>query len=311
MKTIDQLFETVSVGDQDMMLVPLVISDSLLIPAGHRADVPLTLDFGGHPGTADRHLFDHPENLIVDSSLKNEIILYFYASQAGFAPGACWFLIGDKRHELLPRHREGKPGDFDIIVGPVRGGILCFDNLGEIEVKIRKVDADGRPKSTASGSGTKQGYGAAEVGFDRVLLLHLLVREPSDVPPGCARSWSAMHNADFGHPMRATANLVRKATAGRPMPFGYAQMGISQIPGTDPSLSGGLSVVPVEPPPVRPLNHRDDVRQRRVELEHQLGRLLGERRPAERFFRRCDRCGRLFGLPTVSRTCPGCTPGAR
>ncbi len=97
-----------------------------------------------------------------------------------------WMLLGEARARIFPDDPDGKPGDFDIMVGPLRDGRPALAPLGMVEVKRSPVRADGKPKSRPSGLGTTQARGGALLGFDRVLLAHFVLGPDESIrtPPG-------------------------------------------------------------------------------------------------------------------------------
>lgn len=86
-----------------------------------------------------------------------------------------WMLTGETRARIFPDDPDGKPGDFDIIVGLLESGRPSLATLGMVEIKRSPVRADGRAKSPPSGLGTTQARNGARLGFDRVLLTHFVL----------------------------------------------------------------------------------------------------------------------------------------
>lgn len=90
----------------------------------------------------------------------------------------CWFALEVQRHEVGLRHAAlpTQPGDFDMLLGK-RGqdGSPDFGWIAAVEVKRIIVRPD--DKMRGGSYGTTQAAGLTEFGFDRALLLHLVVRE--------------------------------------------------------------------------------------------------------------------------------------
>lgn len=290
------LFERVRAPDGSTYeQIPVAIYDSTpLIPPGGT----FTFNFSGEYNPSGEHLSRLVESEILARLLGQHWGRDFLLRTLGLNPEASWCLLEEPRNRLLPDHRDGKPGDFDLIAGPITEGRVSFEEISEIEVKVRKIEADGHPKSFSTG--LDQASGAASIGFDRVLLLHILVGEERAEAPGDSPTWRSIRNADFLRPMKATVGMIQKVEQDKPAPYGYALLGWGQIPGVDPLLSGGASPVLARPAPLRPLIHRTDVSVRRQALEKGLHQLLGTRRPGKPLFRRCKKCGVLFSPATSS-----------
>jgi hypothetical protein len=287
-------------------MLPIAIHDTITIPAGHHpGGSTFRIGFDGHPGTSTYRLVDLVEEDLLRHALDLPSAREFILTQLGLDPHASWCLLSEHRHRLLPANRQGKPGDFDLIAGPIRDGLVRFETLVEVEVKVRRVDVDGEPRSAPSGMGTKQARGAAELGFDRVLLLHVLVGAGRPTRGTETPSWAPVANAlALESGMRANAGCV---AASADDPFGYAILGWAQVPGTDPFLTGGITPSAITPAPFRPCAERSGFETRRRELVRGLATVLGESRPGEPVFTRCGSCGQIFGSGRArDRRCADC-----
>ena len=171
----------------DSSAIPLQVYDCVQIQPNQRE---YTIGFTGHPGTSTGELFDLDEHAITDRALEHEGIVGFILEQLDLRRREAWCLIRTNRERFLPSTlQDHAPGGFDLIFGRSKDGLIQFDYLAEVEVKVRKVEADGSPKSFASGLGTSQARKVCDLGFDRVLHLHFLVREGRDLFPDSAPSW--------------------------------------------------------------------------------------------------------------------------
>ena len=299
----NKIFRRITDGDREYDQISTEIYDSAGLPAGTTGKFSLEFNFSGHPGTIDTSLYELPESEIFAIALEIPRFQSLILAWLGLIPGQAWCLLEAPR-EALVSTRPGKPGDFDLIAGPIMGGKMCFDYVVETEVKIRKVDRFGRPHSTASGTGTTQALGASHLGFDRTLLLHLLVQEETPLPHDYAISWIGMVNSDFYHSMRASVGMLARVEPATEAPYGFALLGLGQIPGTDPRRSGTLCPIHLRAPPLRPLWACEEVRTTRNGMESNLVSLIGRRRPPSRFLRICSKCGRVFTpRPPLKRRC--------
>ncbi len=73
---------------------------------------------------------------------------------------------------------DGKPGDVDVLIVPVRNGVLAVQNCMAVEVKRLYLRAAKRSRDTNS-SGAEQAAGLVRDGFPFVGLLHIVVAEES------------------------------------------------------------------------------------------------------------------------------------
>lgn len=286
--------------------MPFFIYDSARIGAGATASI--TFAGGTEPGA--KQLIQFVEKQLCDVLLDVFPARLFLLEALGWrASRDVWWLIDTKREVVLPESPTGRPGDFDIIVGPVHDGVVSFDELAEIEVKIRKVSRDGSPRSAPSGQGTTQAKGAAELGFDRVLLLHILVSEDRGLPPGYAPSWRAICNAQADRAMTAAMRKIQQTEADITAPYGYAIASWGPAPAASPANTGAVFCPIVREAPLRPLHHRPEMAKNQSALRRGLEHLLGERRPAtERFLRHCERCHRLLSAQSSCiRRCRSCS----
>ena len=274
---------------------PMQIYQQATIPAGPLGGTTV-FDFSPKADAAGHDLIAHDEDSLVRrammfSPIRDELLLHL-----GFDPASSWCLLGAKRHELLPSNPNGRPGDFDVICGPVRGGVMVFDRLGEIEVKRRAVRGDWSEAQSSSGFGTAQARGAAECGFDVTSLLQFLVGQPRAPESSHASSWAAIHNTEFAQAMERCVGAIRHYDGAENAPYGLMLLGWGHAPGTDAELLGGLCAVPVRAPPDRPLWSRRDVRTRGAEIRERLRRSIGASRPGPAVLAVCRPCRTLHAI---------------
>ena len=284
--------------------LPALVWDTAILTPGISA---LRFSFKGQPGTAESDLVDLGEHEIVERAVFFEMVRSPILESLGLSPASSWCFINEKRPALLPNGPEGKPGDFDIIAGPVRDGLVHFDYLAEAEVKIRKVDSDGRPRSFASGMGTGQARGAAELGFDRTLLLHVLLQDGTGDLEGADWWRGTAGRAHFHETVSRTIGQVEKYLDLESAPFGYGLLGWGHASSVDPTMTGALIHVGHRVPPLLPLRDSPDTRENRARVVSGIKRRLGENRPAAPVFCACEGCGQVL-VPSqspVGRSCGG------
>ncbi|MGE0711704.1 MAG: hypothetical protein AB7N76_26655 [Planctomycetota bacterium] len=277
-------------------LVPVSISSGQVLKAGVSVN-SVTFDFAAHPGTACERLYDLAESAVLLRALGHSLPRDYILSWLGLDPQASWCVLGLLRQHLSRELPLGKPGDFDLIGGRVVDGVPSFDYLVELEVKRRTVRDDGAPDNMSE-NGTKQAEGAAALGFDRVLLLHLLVGAERDLPDGCADSWASVHNGDFAQAVKMTAGRLRSILDSDRAPrFGYGLLGWGQVKDTDPSLTSAVCPVLLRPPPeLRCHGPMGPSRERMIAgLKSFFSRPGVD--PRHRFFFICQRCHEASVVP--------------
>lgn len=254
---------------------------------------------GASPGAdpSNRQLRAETEDRIVDAALDIPGMVLSIAEHLTLRMPV-WCLLRTPRRTLFPSVPDGQPGDFDVIMGEiVDGRFIGLERLALIECKLGKVrSADAMPKY-ASGRGTTQVRGALDLGFDQILLLHFLVRDPTERTANQAPWADSADSAKFARQMeRVDGVLTREDEDG---PYGSMIIGWGHIAGVDPAIAGAFSPVPLRK---APMLTRDRARERRLELAQNLRRLFPDSRPAERFYGRCERCGtaKIFGADRVA-----------
>jgi hypothetical protein len=256
----------------------------------------VSISIGGRNGAdvvSDFELRQMVEDEVTDLFLglaSSQVVL---AEQFGFAGARLWCLVRTPRYVLLPDHREGKPGDFDIIVGSILDDdYVDLSILGLVECKVGKAPPTCDSSRTelpkfATSRGTTQARAAVELGFDFVSLAHFLVRDASDESPAL---WSsAADAANFRvETERLQGSLLKDDDD---PPFGIISIGMGQVRGADPHLSGAISPTIVHRAPR--LERRGHSLRR--EIEANIRTRIPKNMPAAPFFHFCQRCSQLFG----------------
>jgi hypothetical protein len=304
------IFPTFESGGQKFEQIPVSVSAGGVVTPSQLGSSEVTFDFAARPGSASERLADLDEAQVVARAFQYSHLRERVLAWLGLDHRTSWCIIGVLRQHVSRALPEGKPGDFDILAGRLirqSSGIdFAFDYLAEAEVKRRLVSESGEA-ARMNERGTRQAYGAAELGFDRTLLLHLLVGEERDRPPQFAPSWDSVINADFGRAANMTAGLMKRVIESEP-PFGYGILGWGQLRSTDPGVSCGICPVLLREPPVRVFSPGMGARREHITIG--LKRLLARLDPRERFFLACRRCHELFALGEYprcgERRCPNC-----
>ena len=246
------------------------------------AEGNLTADFAGIADPHALRLYDRYEDIAADTLTGNTAGWRYLCEIAGIEYGRAWGVLRIQRDDLpgLPPAPR-KPGDFDLIMGTTsQNGRVLYEDLTCFEFKLRKVHTDGEPLSMSQDPGVSQVRGAVELGFDRVILAHILVGEGCLHPDQHSPQWNSIANLEFERVMRGCAELVRRAEEkrGNSGPYGYALLGLGQIPKTDVRRTGAISCVVARLAPYRPLDDDLRVRQNRTALKDALRRCIGETR---------------------------------
>jgi hypothetical protein len=254
---------------------------------------------GGLPDEVwfDRRLRSMIEDQIVDMALDVPGMVLRIAEELEMRMPV-WCLIRTLRRSLFPSTPEGQPGDFDVIIGEAKGRLISLERLALVECKLGKVRSTDAAPKYASGRGTNQVANAVTLGFDQVLLLHFLVRDPVERSLNQAAWADAADNAKFTRQMERVDGAL--AADDDDPPYGAMIIGWGHINGVNPALAGAFSPVPLRK---APMLSRDRARERRAELKQNLRRLLPESRPVHPFFRFCQKCDTedLFGCDRASR----------
>jgi hypothetical protein len=259
--------------------------DQITLPPGATRQ----FDFGGEPiSEAPRALAQFKEDELVWLLAPNEPFRVFLAQALGLPVQLAWFWVGEQRHALLPNAPAGKPGDFDVIAGVSRDGVIATDVLCGVEVKRRRIAEEGQLRAFPSGLGTSQATGLTELGFDRALLLHCLVSERGARVPGVARTWQGLHAADNLNASRASVEVVRRGPA---PPYGLMTLELGHCTDVDPRRTLSAFAHLAWPPPTRPFALNPTIQNAADRLRDASRKRLGEHRPHSSVLFTCRRCG--------------------
>lgn len=144
-------------------------------------------DFVGRPDPSARAPDEIDEAPLLRLALSKLNMREMIAGAARFS-GPTWMLVGAERRHVFPSDPLGKPGDFDIIIGDLADGVPQLGRLVAVEVKRTRIRADHTRtrRKHALDFGTAQARGAAMLGFDAVLITHLVVGPDAALrtPPG-------------------------------------------------------------------------------------------------------------------------------
>ncbi len=132
-----------------------------------------TFTFGASPpDPGAKALADMDENEILSALLYCPELFQCLFGPLNYDRPRFWVAIGLHRRDLgLPD--AGKPGDIDVLLGPMVGRAPDFTRLVGVEVKVRRAK-QGDPGNSPS-FGTKQARGLLELGCDRAALVHIVV----------------------------------------------------------------------------------------------------------------------------------------
>lgn len=218
-------------------------------------------------------LYNSSEAFITREICYNQNLLQDFLPKFSINYPNFWYCIEIPTKELDKTYSGGKPGDIDLIFGNFEDDnkTLNFNNLFAIQVKVRKVREDNELQYFSSGEGTKQAYGTAKLGFDRTLLLHILVREPKPSVAGDSPLWNVFDNSDFFHHSRRMIGPM-KDKLNKEL-YGYGWLGWGQSSNRNWQLSGTLKFEVYTAPPFQPWKHQVEIELKRIKLIENLKEL--------------------------------------
>jgi hypothetical protein len=251
----------------------LTVYDTKVITPGMTRAI---FDFGASvDGEDTEHLYNIKEPILVERMVRQSgAALEILLRSVGIDYPRCWIMLNAPKERLIKNWKYDKPGDVDLICGNIQDGRAVLDNLIGIQVKKARVKPFRESLTFPSDTGTDQAHYTALMGFDRTLLLHLLVREPRPVPEGYAASWNPIHNSDFLPAFRASYGAIK--TRLRRDLFGYGWIGWGQAYGKPFESCGGFAYDVICEPPPRPLVDDGRVRKSRECLIASLRSLLSD-----------------------------------
>lgn len=281
------------IGPDGRARIPMHLSARKIVRPGETTSIVM-----GAPNDAwsDRRLRDMREaevaSLVFDTPSAAQVI----QEMTGISMNRMWCLLQTPRSRLIPSSPSDVPGDFDAICGEIQQGFISLEQLVSIEFKLAKAKRSGEDIKYASGWGQRQARGASLLGFDQVVLMHLLVRDPHprsiDQAPWADAADAATFRVDME---RIAGRLAKGELEDGKAPYGVALIGLGHAEGVDPADSMALTPVPLSMPPIRPYSYQTASREARREIERSLRKLLPERMPAARFFGFCATCGAIAG----------------
>lgn len=214
-----------------------------------------------------KNLYSEKESFIVRKLLEGPHVIDNLLKQLEINFPYCWAITNIKSDNLLPDWGEKTPGDIDIIAGniKIKEETWDFDNLLAIQVKVRRVTLNDKLKSFACGIGKEQSIGTLEMGFDRVFLLHVLVRDPKEFGPEDHPNAPWILNSDFSEFEKANENLIIEYFKNNEQTFGYGWLAWGQVYGRNFWESGGSNYKILYNPPI---NRKINYENRRIIVEH-------------------------------------------
>ncbi len=212
------------------------------------------------------NLYIEPEPVIVQELFKGPHVIDNLLIQLGIKYPYCWAVTNIESKDILPSW-SGEPGDIDIVTGNINFEEKNWDfsNLLAIQIKARRVTINDELKSFASGVGRGQSVGTLKMGFDRVFLLHILVRDPKIFGPEDHPNAPWLENSDFRKFEKANENLIVEYFNLNEQTFGYGWLAWGQVHGRNFWESGGSNYKILFKPPVNKTINRNN---RKVIVHH-------------------------------------------
>jgi len=215
-------------------------------------------------------LVDLFESEITKELIQKNEFLKSFLPQIGIKYPNCWIGVELSKNLIYPDWKATKPGDVDLVIGNLKDDkfTFCFENVVGIQIKIRKVTDENELRSFPTGRGTKQSHLTAEMGFDKTVLLHILIKEPEKPPAGFSVTWNTLSNANFFHHAHRCIGAVRKRVENDI--FGYGWIGWGQGFGDTWKRSGILKIGMIKSPPEKPYLERSELNENRKILLQNL-----------------------------------------
>jgi len=259
-------------------IIPLSIYQSKQIKPGNNK---IVFDFGSTVSNNNKKLlYENDESFLIQESIKPPYTISELLKSVNINFPQCWLLIEIPTKFLISNWKYEKPGDIDIVAGNISNeNEFLFEYIVGIQVKLRKISSADELKSFPSGTGTKQSYYTAHMGFDRTLLLHFLTREPKTLPSGYAESWNPIVNSDFFRGINASKNLIKERSNKSRILYGYGILGWGQALGYDWNECGAYSTQLLYEPPLRPLRDKVEVCANRETFIESVKNILRKHTP--------------------------------
>ena len=253
---------------------PITIYDTVHIPPGATIAKEIRFSFGADisDDAKFRSLIKLKEHELTRALLEQPLLCEKLFASLGLTFPRIWILIEPPTRLVAPSWNQGEPGDLDIICGHIEGERIVLEELNCLQIKIRRL----RGGNTRGPTGRSQALATAKMGFDRTVLVHMLLREPEPVREDAAPSWNPIQNSCFIDPTKATLGLMKKEFEEGNAPYGYVILGWGQAYGQDWNVCGGFTFDLVSEIPVRPF--ASDACSIRDEIRRKVGHLLENRR---------------------------------
>ena len=161
----------------------------------------------------------------------------------GIIEKQCWIGVNLNTKSLFPSH-EGKPGDIDLIIGPMPFGQPLTVNLVAFECKWynfqdEPIETKNLPSKE---SGIEQARGLVHLGFDKVYLTYFLCKPPGEgVNLGAWLAGGDMQNAAtriLHHPSESGKKLLEVINKES---FGFFVCEWGQVLSKKPEFAGSIS----------------------------------------------------------------------
>ncbi|HEV3036539.1 MAG TPA: hypothetical protein VHA33_01890 [Candidatus Angelobacter sp.] len=255
---------------------PVTIYDTVHIPPGTTVGKEIRFSFGADisDGAKFRSLIKLKEHELTRTLLEHPLLCEKLFAPLGLTFPRIWILIEPPTRLVAPSWSQGEPGDLDIICGHIEGERIVLEELNCLQIKIRRL----RGGNTRGPTGRSQAHATAKMGFDRTVLVHMLLREPEPVKDGAAPSWNPIQNSCFIDSRKATLGLMKKEFEEANAPYGYVILGWGQAYGKDWNVCGGFTFDLISETPLRPF--ASDSCVIRDEMRRKVGQLLENNRNA-------------------------------
>lgn len=219
-------------------------------------------------------LFTEIESTITQELVTNSHFLERFLPMLGVQYPNCWIGVELRKELIYPNWKENKPGDIDLVIGNFKddNSTFCFENIVGVQIKVRRVTNENDLKNFSSGRGTKQTHLTSEMGFDKTLLLHILIKQPEEKPQYFSDMWNILINANFFHYFHKCFGEIRKRIKNDIFGYGLVAWGQSNVDTW--KKSGILKIKMIKEPPEKPYKERSELSEHRKILLNNLKPVL-------------------------------------
>lgn len=240
-------------------IIPLEIYQTLPITPGSKGEFTFDFSSKGIDHQEEELLYLKEESEITLKLIRSGFNAAVFFEQFGINIKNAWIFHEPLTKKLVPSFGHDKPGDIDLIAGHFMpdGKTPSFEYIVGMQIKMRKVTAEGNVRPFPSGEGKTQTHYTAKLGFDRTYLLHIFLQEPRPVPDGYAKSWNTIHNSNFGRAIKLSSGRILKELSNES--FGYAYWGWGQAYGASSFELGSISKDILYEAPLRPFQNDQEV----------------------------------------------------